>query len=57
MRRRAAGRVTRTLRLLCAHGVISKVPHTSYYRVTSYGDQVMTSALRIRDLPTLAYAA
>src|SRR5262249_41565874 len=49
-RRRASGRVTRQLRLLRAHGLIRKVPRSSYYRITPKGHHVMTTALRIRDL-------
>jgi hypothetical protein len=55
-RRRAAGHITRLLRLLRAHGLIRKVPHTFYYRVTQRGEQIMTTALHLRelDLSTLA---
>jgi hypothetical protein len=48
-RRRAAGRTTRRLRLLRAHGLIRKVSGTRYYRVTPKGQQVMTTALKLRD--------
>jgi hypothetical protein len=55
-RHRAAGRVTRLFRLFRAHGLIRKVPHTSYYRVTVVGQRIMTVALRLReiDIPQLA---
>lgn len=47
-RRRASGRTTRRLRLLRAHGLIRKVSHTRYYRVTAKGHQIMTAALKVR---------
>jgi hypothetical protein len=56
-RRRASGRITRQLRLLRAHGLIRKVSGTSYYRITSKGHHVMTTALRIRDLDVAQIAA
>jgi hypothetical protein len=46
--RRASGRTTRRLRLLRAHGLISKVSGTRYYRVTPEGQQIMTAALKLR---------
>ncbi len=56
VRRQVSGRITRLLRLLRAHGLIRKVPHTFYYRLTHRGEQTMTTALRVRtlDLTTLA---
>jgi hypothetical protein len=56
-RRRVSARISRMLRLLRAHSVIRKVSATSYYRVTSYGQQLMTAALRLRDLNVLALVA
>jgi hypothetical protein len=56
-RRRASGRITRQLRLLRAHGLIRKVSKTSYYRITAKGHQVMTTALRIRELDVAQIAA
>jgi hypothetical protein len=55
-RRQASGRVTRLLRLMRVHGLIGKVPSTRYYRVTEKGNQLMTTALRLRgtDLACLA---
>ena len=55
-RKRASGRVTRLLRLYRAHGLIKKISHTSYYRVTEKGQRVMSTALRLReiDIPQLA---
>jgi hypothetical protein len=48
--RRASGRVTRWFRLLRAHGLIRKVSHTRYYRVTVKGNRVMSMALKLREL-------
>lgn len=48
-RRRESGRVTRLLRLLRAHGLISKVSRTRYYRTTETGRRIMSAALRLRD--------
>ena len=55
-RKRAAGRVTRLLRLYRAHGLIKKISHTSYYRVTTKGQRIMSVALQLReiDIPQLA---
>jgi hypothetical protein len=49
-RRRASGRVTRSFRLLRAHGLIRKVSTTRYYRVTIKGQTLMTTALRLRQI-------
>jgi hypothetical protein len=49
-RRKASGRVTRLLRLLRAHKLIRKVPGTFYYRITSRGHHVMTTALKLREI-------
>ena len=49
-RRQASGRITRLLRLFRAHGLIKKVSHTLYYRVTNRGQHVMTTALRLREI-------
>jgi hypothetical protein len=51
------GRITRWLRLLRAHGLIRKVSTTSYYRVTLVGQNLMTTALKLRDLNIAALAA
>jgi len=56
-RRQASGRVTRLVRLLRAHGLIQKVSHTLYYRVTNRGQHVMTTALRLREIDIAALAA
>jgi len=56
-RRRASGRITRLLRLLRAHGLIRKVSHTFYYRVTHKGQRLMTTSLKLRQASLLALAA
>ena len=48
--RRRAGRVTRQLRLLRAHGLLQKVPHTHRYQVTAAGRQIITALLTARHL-------
>jgi hypothetical protein len=57
--RRRAGRVTRQLRLLRAHGLLQKVPHTHRYQVTASGREIMTAILTARHTPInqLAQAA
>lgn len=56
-RKRASARVTRLLRLYRAHGLIKKVPRTSYYRVTAQGQRIMSTALRLREIDMLQLAA
>ncbi len=56
-RRQNAGRTTRLLRLLRAHGLIRKVSHTHYYRLTRTGEQTMTVARRLRQLDLSNLAA
>lgn len=56
-RRRDVARVTRQLRLLRAHGLIKKVPHTHAYRVTHKGEAVMTTAITFRDTDVALLAA
>lgn len=56
-RRKAAGRITRLLRLLRAHGLVAKVTGTHYYRVTAKGHRVMSTALRFRDTDIALLAA
>lgn len=56
-RKQASGKITRLFRLLRAHGLIKKVSHTSYYRVTSKGSEVMTTALKLRELELAKIAA
>ncbi len=48
-RRKCTARTSRTLRLLCAHEVVYKVPQTNYYRITQRGQQIMTTSLRFRE--------
>lgn len=49
--RRRAGRVTRQLRLLRAHGVIQKVPKTHRYQLTTAGRETVTAILSARHTP------
>ena len=56
-RKRAAGRVTRLLRLFRAHGLIKKISHTTYYRVTTLGQRTMAVALRLREIDIHQLAA
>jgi hypothetical protein len=57
--RRRAGRATRQLRLLRAHGLIQKVPKTHRYQLTARGRQTITAILSARHTPIsqLAQAA
>jgi len=57
--RRSAGRVTRQLRLLRAHGIIRKVPKSHRYLVTSKGRDICTALLAARaaDVTKLTRAA
>ena len=43
--RRSAGRVTRQLRLLRAHGMVRKVPKSYRYLVTAKGRKISTALL------------
>lgn len=52
VRRKHAGRITRLLRLLRAHGLIAKIGRTRYYRVTQKGRLVMSTALNLREYDT-----
>jgi hypothetical protein len=49
--RRRSGCVTRKLRMLRAHGILTKVPHTHRYQVTEKGRQVLTALLTARQTP------
>jgi len=49
--RRHSGCITRKLRLLRAHGLIEKVPHTHRYLVTQQGRQILTALLAARQTP------
>jgi hypothetical protein len=57
--RRRSGQVTRKLRMLRAHGLIHKVPHTHRYLVSSKGRQVISAlaAARAADIEKLSKAA
>jgi hypothetical protein len=54
--RRRAGRMTRQLRLLRAHGLIQKVPHTHRYQVTAQGREIITAILSARHTPVAQLA-
>ena len=45
------------LRLMRAPGLIQKVASTFYYRVTTKGTRVMSTALKLRELDLTALAA
>lgn len=49
--RRRAGRVTRQLRLLRAHGLLQKVSHTHRCQVTEKGREIITAILSARHTP------
>jgi DNA-binding PadR family transcriptional regulator len=55
-RRRRAGRVTRQLRLLRAHGLLQKVPHTHRYQITDQGREIITALLTARHTPVAQLA-
>jgi hypothetical protein len=50
--RRRSARVTRQLRLLRAHGLIKKVPHTHRYQLTEHGRTIITALLAARQANT-----
>jgi DNA-binding PadR family transcriptional regulator len=54
--RRRAGRVTRQLRLLRAHGLLKKVAHTHRYQVTAQGREIITALLTARHTPVAQLA-
>lgn len=58
-KRRRSGQVTRKLRMLRAHGLIRKVPHTHRYLVTEKGRQAIAAlhAAREADIEKLTKAA
>jgi hypothetical protein len=56
-RRRASARISRLLRLLRAHRLIRKISTTSYYRVTSHGQRLMTTVLQLREISVHTLAA
>lgn len=49
--KRRSALVSRKLRLLRAHGILSKVPHTHRYQVTSWGRRFLTALLTARHTP------
>jgi hypothetical protein len=49
-KRRNCSRVSQRLRLLRAHHLIRKVPHTHRYQLTSRGRQIVTAILQAQDL-------
>jgi hypothetical protein len=50
-------RITRSLGLLRAHGLIRKVARTTRYRITPKGHHTMTTALRLREIDITKIAA
>ena len=58
-RRRRSGRVTRQLRVLRAHGLVHKVPHSHRYMVSEKGRRVIAAlhAAREADVEKLTKAA
>lgn len=55
--KRMVGRITRWLRLLTAHGLLTKIPHTHCYRLTTRGHAVLTCALQLRNADMQKLAA
>ena len=49
--RRRSSRITRKLRMLRAHGLINKVPHTHRYQASVPGRQIITAILTARATP------
>jgi hypothetical protein len=52
-----SSRITRYLGLLRAHGLIHKVSHSRLYRLTSKGQQVMSTAIKFRETDIALLAA
>lgn len=50
-RRRASARVSQRLRLLRAHHLIRRLPHTHRYQLTARGRQIITAILQVQDVP------
>ena len=46
---RRCERTSRLIAKLRGHGLVAKVPRSRLYRVTPYGQRVMTAALAIHD--------
>ena len=54
----SGGQVSRLLKRLRTHGLVKKVGHTYKYYVTAFGKEVVTTALKLRELviiPQLAF--
>ena len=47
--RRRCERVSRLIVKLRGHGLVAKVPRARRYRVTNYGQQVMTAVIALHD--------
>jgi hypothetical protein len=58
-RKRLSGQMTRKIRLLRAHGLVEKLPHTHRYQVTAKGRQVIAAILAAAnaDIAQLSKAA
>jgi hypothetical protein len=56
-RKRRSAWVTRQIRLLRAHGLLIKVPHTHRYQVTASGRQILTAILTAGQTPVNALGA
>ncbi len=54
--RKLSSRITRWLTLLKSHNLIYRVPKTNYYRITKFGNAIMTTATKFREtnIPLLA---
>jgi hypothetical protein len=58
-KRRRSAQISRKLRMLRAHGLLSKVPHTHRYQVSDKGRRVITALIAVRttDITKLPKAA
>lgn len=56
-RSKASGRVTRILSLFKAHGLIDRVQHSQRYRLSPRGQEIMATALNIREANNISLAA
>ena len=45
-----SGQTSRLLKRLRTHGLVKKIGHTYKYYVTSFGKQVVATALKLREL-------
>jgi hypothetical protein len=55
--KRRCARTSRQIAKLRGHGLVAKIPNRRLYRVTSYGQRVMSAALTVHDTFPAAYAA